>query len=93
VRVLLTPDPSLAGEGASVKDETPDFSPIVIGEYTATWEPLPYVSQFLSGRRDVLVRPVWVIRNGENFVGIADQPEEVQKLVRFAQTRPVQKAA
>lgn len=73
--------------------EPQDFSAIVIGEFVAEWRPVPYVSHDLSGRRCVLVAPQWVITRGDRFVGLADSPEQVQKLVRFAQLLPESKAA
>ena len=64
----------------------PDYGPIVIGEYVATWEPIPCVSGFLNG--GVWIKAQWVIRRGEAFVATAESPGDVQRLVRFAQTLP-----
>jgi hypothetical protein len=65
---------------------THDYGPIVIHEYTAVWRPVPYVSGFLGGR--VLYTPKWVVTTDGAFVGLADSPEEVQRLVRFVRQLP-----
>jgi hypothetical protein len=59
------------------------FGPIVLGEYRATFEPIP-IGSVLGFRTERW----WVIRCGQAFVGMAQTPRQVQEIVTWAQAHP-----